>query len=548
MRIALAQINPTIGALRDNAAKIKRYYKDAAAGGVKYVVFTELALSGYPPKDLLLYKDFVEREKEIILNELAPLTADGRPGIIIGATDLQDHKLYNCAMVLEDGAIKSIHRKSLLPNYDVFDEERYFTRSAERRVEDLSGLPTAIVLCEDMWNDRDFFAEPIYSIDPVEKLFSGGARMMINLSASPYHLGKHKLREELIPFLAKKYNSGIIYLNQVGGNDELVFDGSSLVYNCRGELIYRAAAFEEELFYVETADLFEPAKAVYPAGTDDIETVYQTLVLGLRDYVRKTGFKKVVLGLSGGIDSAVVAALAAAALGPENVFGIMMPSPYSSDHSVSDAVSLAENLKMPYKIVPIEKPFQAYLGILNDGQEAILDLAEENLQARVRGNIVMHYSNREGYLALATGNKSELAVGYCTLYGDMSGGLAVIADLPKMMVYELAGQINAMHGKEIIPRNTIEKAPSAELRPDQIDEDSLPPYSVLDPILQLYIEENLSAADITEKGFAQETVERVIYMVDRAEFKRRQAAPGIRVTTRAFGSGRRMPIARSYDY
>jgi NAD+ synthase (glutamine-hydrolysing) len=548
MRIALAQINPTIGALRDNAAKIKRYYKDAAAGGVKYVVFTELALSGYPPKDLLLYKDFVEREKEIILNELAPLTADGRPGIIIGATDLQDHKLYNCAMVLEDGAIKSIHRKSLLPNYDVFDEERYFTRSAERRVEDLSGLPTAIVLCEDMWNDRDFFAEPIYSIDPVEKLFSGGARMMINLSASPYHLGKHKLREELIPFLAKKYNSGIIYLNQVGGNDELVFDGSSLVYNCRGELIYRAAAFEEELFYVETADLFEPAKAVYPAGTDDIETVYQTLVLGLRDYVRKTGFKKVVLGLSGGIDSAVVAALAAAALGPENVFGIMMPSPYSSDHSVSDAVSLAENLKMPYKIVPIEKPFQAYLGILNDGQEAILDLAEENLQARVRGNIVMHYSNREGYLALATGNKSELAVGYCTLYGDMSGGLAVIADLPKMMVYELAGQINAMHGKEIIPRNTIEKAPSAELRPDQIDEDSLPPYSVLDPILQLYIEENLSAADITKKGFAQETVERVIYMVDRAEFKRRQAAPGIRVTTRAFGSGRRMPIARSYDY
>jgi len=548
MRIALAQINPTIGALRENAAKVKAYYKDATAGGAKYVVFTELALSGYPPKDLLLYRDFVEREKEIILNELAPLTADGRPGIIIGATDLQDHKLYNCAMVLEDGAIKSIHRKSLLPNYDVFDEERYFTRSAERRVEDLSGLPTAIVLCEDMWNDRDFFAEPIYSTDPVEKLFGSGARMMINLSASPYHLGKHRLREELIPFLAKKYNSGIIYLNQVGGNDELVFDGSSLVYNCRGELIYRAAAFEEELFYVETADLFEPAKAVYPAGTDDIETVYQTLVLGLRDYVRKTGFKKVVLGLSGGIDSAVVAALAAAALGPENVFGIMMPSPYSSDHSVSDAVSLAENLKMPYKIVPIEKPFQAYLGILNDGQGAIQDLAEENLQARVRGNIVMHYSNREGYLALATGNKSELAVGYCTLYGDMSGGLAVIGDLPKMMVYELAGQINAMHGKDIIPRNTIEKAPSAELRPDQVDEDSLPPYSLLDPILQLYIEENLSAADITKKGFEQETVERVIYMVDRAEFKRRQAAPGIRVTTRAFGSGRRMPIARSYDY
>lgn len=548
MRIALAQINPTIGALRENAAKIKTYYKLAAEGKAKFVAFTELALSGYPPKDLLLYRDFLDREKDIILNDLAPLTAAGGPGIIIGTTDLQEQKLYNSAMVLEEGVIKSIHRKSLLPNYDVFDEERYFTSSTDHKVEDMGELPTAIVLCEDMWNDRDYFAEPIYNTDPVEKLFGSGARMMINLSASPYHLGKHKLREELIPFLAKKYNSGIIYLNQVGGNDELVFDGSSLVYNNRGELLYRAAAFEEELFYVETGDLFKPAELVYSAGTDDIEVVCQTLLLGLRDYVRKTGFKKVVLGLSGGIDSALVAALAAAALGPENVFGIMMPSPYSSDHSVNDAVSLAENLKISYRIVPIEKPFQAYLSILNDGREAILDLAEENLQARVRGNIVMHYSNREGYLALATGNKSELAVGYCTLYGDMSGGLAVIADLPKMMVYELAEHINVMQGKEIIPRSTIEKAPSAELRPDQKDEDSLPPYNILDPILQLYIEENLSAAYIIAKGFKQETVERVIYMVDRAEFKRRQAAPGIRVTTRAFGSGRRMPIARSYEY
>jgi NAD+ synthase (glutamine-hydrolysing) len=548
MLIALAQINPTIGALRENAAKIKTYYKCASEGKAKFVAFTELALSGYPPKDLLLYRDFVDREKDIILNDIAPLTATGGPSIIIGTTDLQEHKLYNCALVLEKGVIKSVHRKSLLPNYDVFDEERYFTCSADRSVEDLDGLPTAIVLCEDMWNDCDFFAEPIYSTDPVEKLFSSGARMMLNLSASPYNLGKHKLREELIPFLAKKYNSGVIYLNQVGGNDELVFDGSSLVYNNRGELLYRAAAFEEELFYVETDDLFKPVESVYSTGIDDIKTVYQTLVLGLRDYVRKTGFKKVVLGLSGGIDSAVVAALAAAALGPENVFGIMMPSPNSSEHSFNDAVSLAENLKILYRVAPIEKPFQAYLTLLNEEQETIQDLAEENLQARVRGNIVMHYSNREGYLPLATGNKSELAVGYCTLYGDMSGGLAVIADLPKMMVYELAEHINMMQGKEIIPQNTIAKAPSAELRSNQKDEDSLPPYNILDPILQLYIEKNLSAADIIAKGFQQETVERVIYMVDRAEFKRRQAAPGIRVTTRAFGSGRRMPIARSYEY
>lgn len=548
MRIALAQLNPTIGALTENKNRILDYYERAKTGEADVVVFTELSLSGYPPKDLLLYNDFVDREKEIISAKLLPLTAQKGPAIIIGASKREGGKLYNTAMLLEEGEIKSIHRKTLLPNYDVFDEQRYFTSVRERNVEMLGELPTAITICEDIWNDRDFFADPIYNVDPLETLFGQGARLLLNLSASPYNQGKHQLREELLPFLSKKYKSGVIYLNQVGGNDELIFDGSSLVYNDRGELIYRAAAFEEELFFVESDDLYKPAKVVYPPDQDDINTIYQSLRLGIKDYVSKTGFKKVVLGLSGGVDSAVVATLAADALGPENVFGIMMPSPYSSDHSVEDAVALAENIGMKHQIIPIDLPFNAYIDLLNANKEALGDLAEENLQARIRGNIVMHHSNRKGHLALATGNKSELAVGYCTLYGDMSGGLAVIADLPKMMVYELANHLNLIHKREIIPKRTLSKPPSAELRPGQKDEDSLPPYSILDPILHYYIEDNLSSAAIIDKGFDRETVKKVIYMVDRSEFKRRQAAPGLRVTTRSFGVGRRMPIARSYDY
>ncbi len=547
MRIALAQLNPTIGALTENSARIKDRYHTACNKGADLVVFSELAISGYPPKDLLLYNNFVDRENEIVSKEIKPLTKDGNPPIIIGSAYGEAGKLYNTAMVLAGGELKNIHRKTLLPNYDVFDEKRYFTKAGEHNVEIIGDLPLAITICEDIWNDRDFFSEPIHNLDPVAILFKQGAKVLLNLSASPYNLGKHKLREELLPFLARKYNCGVIYLNQVGGNDELVFDGSSLVYNCHGELIYRAAAYREELFYIESAALFKKAGAVIPPAKDDIHAIYHTLCLGLKDYIHKTGFNKVVLGLSGGVDSAVVAALAVDALGSENVFGIMMPSPYSSDHSVNDAVTLAKNLGIEYKIIRIDDPFYSYIELLNEGKGALQDLAEENLQARIRGTIVMHYSNREGWMALATGNKSELAVGYCTLYGDMAGGLAVIADLPKMMVYELADHINKLHNREVIPESTINKAPSAELRPDQKDEDSLPPYHILDPILHSYIEDNLSAEAIINAGFDRETVERVIYMVDRAEFKRRQAAPGLRVTTRSFGAGRRMPIARSYE-
>lgn len=547
MRIALAQINPTIGALKDNTEKVISYYKRAAEGDADLVVFTELTLCGYPPKDLLFYRSFVDQERTMIVEDILPQTAAAGPGILIGASHSMGNKLYNAALLLEKGEIKSVHLKTLLPNFDVFDEARYFTRCTERRLEMLNGLPTAITICEDIWNDREYFSDPLYDIDPLETLFAQGARLLLNLSASPYHVGKHRVREKMLPFLAKKYNAAIIYLNQVGGNDELVFDGSSLVYNNSGELTYRAAAFQEELFYVETEDLFRPAAKIVSSESDDISTVMEVLSLGIKDYVTKTGFKKVALGLSGGIDSAVVAALAVEALGPQNVLGIMMPSPYSSKHSVEDATALAANLGIESRLIKIESPFNAFLDLLNEGKEPLQDVAEENLQARVRGNILMHISNREGYLILATGNKSELAVGYSTLYGDMAGGLAAISDLPKMMVYELADHFNNIYGSDVIPDRTIKKAPSAELRPGQKDEDSLPPYHILDPILQYYIEENMSGPDIIAKGFKKETVEKVIQMVDRSEFKRRQAAPGLRITTSSFGLGRRMPIARGYE-
>ena len=546
MRIALAQLNPTIGALQENTKKVETYYTKAKANGAELVVFTELSLSGYPPKDLLLYESFLNQERELILNRLTPLTENGPP-MIIGAAHRQSGKLYNGAYYIENGSIKSVHLKTLLPNFDVFDEERYFTRCTDRRVEMIDSLPVAITVCEDIWNDNDFFTVPIYDTDPLVNLFDQGARLLLNLSASPYHLGKHQLREKMMSFLATKYNSAVIYLNQVGGNDDLVFDGSSLVYNNRGELIYRAAAFDEELFYVDTEDLYQAAENIVPPDHDNISTVLQVLTLGIKDYTTKTGFEKVVLGLSGGIDSALVASLAVEALGPQNVLGILMPSPYSSEHSIEDATALAENLGIEHRLINIDKPFQAFIDLLNQGNKPLQDLAEENLQARIRGNIIMHISNREGQLALATGNKSELAVGYSTLYGDMAGGLAPLSDLPKIMVYELAEHINEQIGREIIPRNTLTKPPSAELRPDQKDEDSLPPYETLDQILYYYIEENRSSIDIIAEGFDDKTVKKVIRMVDTSEFKRRQAATGLRITTRSFGIGRRMPIARGHE-
>lgn len=547
MKIALAQVNPTIGALTENTARVKDCIIKAKRNRADLIIFSELVLSGYPPKDLLLYQSFIDREREMLEEQILPQTVSG-PAVLIGTTHRDHSGLYNSALVLEQGRIKTVHRKTLLPNYDVFDEERYFRSSPERTVEIIGNLPIAVTVCEDIWNDRNYGTDHRYSINPLEELFSAGARLLVNISASPYHLGKQKLREELLAFISTKYNCGLVYVNQVGGNDELIFDGTSLAYNSRGEIFFRAPSFKEELCYLESEDLFQPAASPLPETVEDISTVLNALTLGLRDYIVKTGFRKVVLGLSGGVDSAVVAAIAVEALGAENVLGLIMPSPYSSEHSVTDAFTLADNLGIERRTIEIKKPFQAFLELLNDNGKAEMDLAEENLQARIRGNLVMHISNREGFLALATGNKSELSVGYCTLYGDMAGGLAVIADLPKMMVYQLANHYNRIKGKEVIPQNTIDKPPSAELRPDQKDEDSLPPYSLLDPVLQLYIEENFSITEICSRGFDRQVVEKIVRMVDRAEFKRRQAAPGLRITTRAFGSGRRMPIARSYEY
>ncbi len=547
MRIALAQLNPIIGALDQNLEKMKSYYHRAVAGDADLVVFTELSLPGYPPRDLLTYSGFLDQESKLITEELAPLTDREKVPIIIGANHRREHRLYNAALVLEDGVIKSTHLKTLLPFFDVFEEERYYTRNLERQIEMLGDLPTALTVCEDIWNDMDYFSIPIYDTDPLEQLFKQGARLLLNLSASPYHLGKHALREEMLPFLAKKYSTAVIYLNQVGANDELIFDGSSLVYNNRGELLYRASAVEEELFYIDTADLYRPAKKTVPPDRDDTGTILQLLKLGTKDFLRKTGFEKAAFGLSGGIDSAVVATIAVEALGPENVLAVNMPSPYSSEDSIKDAAKLAENLGIEYRTISIDQPFYTFTDILNEEGTPIKDLAEENLQARLRGDIMMHLANREKFMILVGGNKSELAVGYCTLYGDMAGGFTMLSDLLKTRVYELARYINETKGREVIPERIITKAPSAELRPGQKDEDSLPPYHVLDPILKMYLEETRAPSEIIDAGYDRETVERVIKMVDTSEFKRRQAAPGLRFTPNSFGRGRRMPIARGYQ-
>ena len=548
MRIALAQLNPTIGALEQNLEKVKESYQKGLEGKADLVVFTELALPGYPPRDLLNYRGFLDKERALITDDLMPLTAKTGVSILIGANYRRGNRLYNAALLLENGELKSAHLKTLLPYFDVFDETRYYTSCLERKVEMLGELPVAITVCEDIWNDMDYFSEPLYDRDPLPGLFAQGARLLINLSASPYHYGKHALREDMLPYLARKYDSAVIYLNQVGANDELVFDGSSLVYNNRGELLYRAPADREELFFVETDNLFKPAGRTVPPDRDDIGTVKTILEMGTRDYFAKTGFKKAVLGLSGGIDSAVVATLAAEALGPENVLALLMPSPYSSEHSLEDAKKLAENLGLDYRIIRIDAPFETFIELLNEGQKPRMDVAEENLQARLRGNILMHVSNREGYLVLVTGNKSELAVGYSTLYGDMAGGLALLSDIRKMMVYDLARHINTVQGRKVIPERIITKPPSAELSPGQKDEDSLPPYKTLDPILELYLEKNYSASEIMAEGHDEETVKKVIRMVDISEYKRRQAATGLRISPYAFGAGRRMPVTRGFEY
>jgi len=535
LRIAISQINPIIGDLRGNTEKILKYIEKAKKENCDLIIFPELSLIGYPPRDILLRKDLAKKIKETIEEKIIPQSKD--IGILLGTPFYDDDKIYNSAILLYKNKLLGYQHKTLLPSCDVFDETRYFKPAKHRHPIMFKLANLGVTICEDIWNDKDFWNRTIYEIDPVEELVSQGAEIIINISASPYHYGKIELRSNMLIHLAKKYNRYIVYVNQVGGNDELIFDGFSLVISPEGRIVWSGKRFEEDFGVV---DLKEENLSKYVGIKESIEDIYNALILGIRDYFYKLGFKKAVIGLSGGIDSSVVACLATYALGRENVLGVSMPSIYSSEGSVKDAKMLAQNLGIEFRIIPIIDIFKSYLKILNPDGNPLIDLAEENLQARIRGNILMFISNREGYLVLTTGNKSELATGYCTLYGDMAGSLAVIGDVPKMMVYELAYFIN--REKEIIPKSVIEKVPSAELRPNQKDEDSLPPYPILDKIIKAYIEDNLSIDEIEDLGFDKNFIESIIRRIDNSEYKRRQAPPVLKVTTKAFGTGRRMPI------
>ncbi|HWR02685.1 MAG TPA: NAD+ synthase [Humidesulfovibrio sp.] len=553
MRLGLLQLNPKVGDLRGNAARVEAAYERAAALGAELCVTPELALTGYPPRDMLLYTGFARAaraEAEALAARLHAKFPNG-PALLLGCPELnatgQGKALFNAALWCEAGAIRHSFRKSLLPTYDVFDEARYFepAPAGDANVLRYRGVVLGITICEDLWNDKDYWPHRLYPVDPVEAACAAGAQALINLSASPFSLRKQALRQDMLSAIAKKRGLPLAYCNQAGGNDELVFDGRSTLYAADGSVAARAAGFAEDVLL---ADLSAPA---IPVSLDDdlsapAET-WRALVLGTRDYLSKCGFKKALLGLSGGIDSAVVAAVAAEALGPQNVLGVLMPSPWSSRGSIDDSLELAKNLGMPTQTIAIEPLMRAFDASLCDSFAALAPgagpgITEENVQSRIRGNLLMALSNKTGALLLTTGNKSELAVGYCTIYGDMSGGFAVISDLPKTQVYALARHINALKG-QAIPPAIIDKAPSAELRPGQKDQDSLPPYDILDAILALHIEKEQTAAEIVAAGFEAATVARVCALVKGAEFKRRQAAPGIKVAWRSFGSGWRMPLA-----
>ena len=556
MRIALGQINPTVGAIDANADRMIDYASRAREAGCAAVAYPELALCGYPPKDLLLRGDFVERQMAA-LERIAGETSG--IDVIVGYAEPNDRPigrpLWNAAALLRGGEIVSRHFKTLLPTYDVFDESRYFEPGPNDRRNNIvqlcrepggdGCLPTGVSICEDLWNDERLIPRRLYHENPIHDLHVAGAELMLNISASPFVVGKHAFRRELFAEQARKFGAPLLFVNQVGGNDELVFDGASCAFDANGECIAQATAFEEDLLIVDLNPDGGPGPTLHQI--DDVESMRRALVLGTRDYLRKCGFKTAVIGLSGGIDSAVTAAIAVEALGKENVTGIAMPSRYSSDHSVSDARALADHLGIAMHTVPIGPMHDAYAASALGDVIEVTGLTEENLQARIRGATLMAYSNKTGALVLTTGNKSELAVGYCTLYGDMCGGLAVISDVPKTDVYRLARHYNETAGKEVVPESTITKPPSAELAPDQKDSDSLPEYGVLDAILHRYVELEASPADIVADGFDRNVVAKVVKLTDRSEYKRRQAAPGLKVTSRAFGVGRRMPIAQGYD-
>ena len=542
LRIALLQINPTAGDLDGNADLILHAARDAQTHAPGLIVTSELALMGYLPRDLLMSEGFVRRAGE----KLAGMAAELRGGspLLVGVATINPapmgRPLFNSAVLLRDGAVGPAFHKMLLPTYDVFDEDRYFEPAAQPQLLDLGGWRLGISICEDVWNDRDFWERQRYHHDPIEVLAQAGAQAILNLSASPFTVGKQALREKMLSHMAQKHRLPLVIVNQAGGNDELIFDGHSAAFDAQGRMFARARGFTDD---VTVVDIAHSTGTIAPENSEPEAEIWQALVLGVRDYARKTRFRQALLGLSGGIDSALTAALAANALGPENVLGVLMPSSYSSRGSVDDSLELARNLGIRTLTLPIATIMETYDAVLQDafrGREP--DVTEENIQSRIRGTLLMALSNKFGSLVLTTGNKSELAVGYCTLYGDMNGGLAVIADLPKMMVYRVSRWRNATEPD--IPEAILTKAPSAELRPGQTDQDSLPPYELLDQILELHVEQSRSAEEIVAQGFDAATVERVVKLVRNAEFKRKQAAPVLKVTSRAFGMGWRMPIAR----
>jgi NAD+ synthase (glutamine-hydrolysing) len=545
MRLAIAQLNPTVGDFDGNVRKVTEALEGVADDGPSLVVFPEMFLAGYPPRDLLERDWFVDRAEEALESVVALSRRHPGPGILIGtvtrATRESGRGLHNSAVLIRDGSVLSTTHKTLLPNYDVFDEERYFDAAPGGSTVPLDGLSLGISICEDAWTDPELWKRPVYDGDPVADQAEAGAGLLVNISASPFCVGKDAIRHRIFSGHARRHGVPFVVVNQVGGNDELIFDGRSMCVAPDGKLVAYLPAFKEDVRVVDTASTGEAGFV----PDDPVASVHDALILGLSDYVAKCGFERVAVGLSGGIDSAVVCALAAEALGPDRVTGVTMPSAFSSPGSVGDSVALAENLGVKVETVDISATYDSYVGMLESlfACEEV-DVTLENVQARIRGNVLMALSNREGSLVLSTGNKSELAVGYCTLYGDMSGGLAVISDVPKTMVYGLARHIN--RGSEIIPRAIIDKPPSAELRPGQLDQDTLPGYDVLDAILAMWVDEGLSVEAIVARGHDRDTVMWVARAVDGNEYKRRQAAPGLKVTSKAFGTGRRMPIAARY--
>ncbi len=544
MKIALAQFNPTIGDFEGNSSRILQMAREASAAGADLAVFSELCLCGYPPQDLVERPSFVEHNQQALVRLAKSVAVPSIVGFVGDAMDKTGKPVANSAALIAGGKILFEQRKMLLPTYDVFDESRYFQPAHTQHIFPFHKEQLGITICEDAWNDKSFWAQQLYDRDPVSEIAGKGSSILLNISSSPYTLDKRSVRHDMLRTIAREHRIPVVYVNQVGGNDSLLFDGSSVAFMPDGRLAARAKSFEEDLIYFDT---ITGLGDIRPAVEDELEAAYRALVLGTRDYVRKCGFRKVVIGLSGGVDSALVAAIATEALGHESVLGVAMPGPYSSEGSMRDAKQLAANLGIDFLTLPIDETFRSYKHDLSATFHGLPeDATEENLQARIRGNLLMALSNKFGSLVLSTGNKSEMAVGYCTLYGDMAGGLAVISDVPKTMVYKLSNFVN--RERELIPRATIEKPPSAELRPNQRDQDTLPDYEVLDRILKAYVEDVRSPEEIADHfDYPLELVRSVALKVDQNEYKRKQAPPGLKLTSKAFSVGRRFPLAQKFS-